>query len=67
MADMKEKLPFELYEEFDFEDFCKCCPHLDFEIDFTKSTSIIGEIVINLKHSCPNIDKCRRVKNALDK
>jgi hypothetical protein len=63
----KENLPFDLYEEFDFEDFCKYCPHLDFETDFTKTTCIMGEITINLKHTCPHIDKCRRLKHTLDK
>lgn len=63
----KENFPFELYEEFDFEDFCKCCPYLDFETDFTKETGIMGEIVISLKHSCHNIENCRRIKRTLDK
>ncbi len=65
----KEKLPFELYEKFDFEDFCKYCPYLDFETDFTKETDVMGmdKSVIKLKHSCSYIDKCRRLKRILDK
>ncbi len=58
-------LPFECDTRFVYEDFCEGCPELKVDTAVEISTGVMGEHIVNIYHTCPDLDKCRRLKHIL--
>ena len=58
-------LPFQSYTKFEYEDFCEGCPELKVDTDVEISTGVMGGHIVNIYHTCPDLDKCRRLKRHL--
>lgn len=54
-------VPFHCSTKFEYEDFCVRCPELKVDTDVEISTDVMGDHIVNIYHTCPDLDKCRRL------